>query len=567
MTCTRISGSALLLASLLVVPGLEATADQTAVPPSERAELGKLGVVHFPTSTRSDEAQAHFLRGVAALHSFWYPVALEEFRAATKRDPEFMMGYWGEAMAHNHPLWGDPQETDAARQVIRTIRMTPELTARERAYLHAVTVLYGEGDKAARDKAYAGAMERIYREYPDDAEAALFYALALMGRAGKGPGGLEARLRAGAIASQVFERKPDHPGAAHYVIHAYDDPQHAHLALDAARRYAEIAPAAPHALHMPSHIFLQLGMWPETAAANEASWAASDAWVAQRQLPISERDYHSLQWLHYAYLQQGRSEEAGKLLETMRASLSTFPKEDQRNLAYGGYILSSMAAAQLVETQRWEQADRILGSAPPIDAGATRDAGGPYQAPAVLTQTPSVFARGLAAAMRGSSQAQESMGVLQTISRDQTDVPLPFVKELRRAAGIQALEIAAAGDAEQGTFEAAIRRMEHAIALVDAMPAPSGPPALIKPAYELFGEILLRAGRAKEAAAQFEKSLARHPDRARSLLGGAQAAAQSGEPRRAAALYTTFLRQWRQADPQLVEIREAQAYLQQAQAQ
>lgn len=167
--------------------------------------LPGLGTVEFPTSASSKEGQAHFVRGVAALHSFWYPVALNEFREATRMEPDFMMAYWGQAMAHNHPLWGDPQETQAEREVIEKIRISPELTLRERAWLNAVTVLYREGDKVARDKAYAEAMEKIYRAYPDDVEAALFYALALMESVRpEDPSGVQTRLRAGGIASQVF---------------------------------------------------------------------------------------------------------------------------------------------------------------------------------------------------------------------------------------------------------------------------------------------------------------------------------------------------------------------------
>ena len=204
--------------------------------------------------------------------------------------------------------------------------------------MQAVRVLYGEGDKPARDKAYAAAMEKIYRDFPDDVEAALFYALSLMGTvSAEDPAGLQTRLRAGAIASEVYKKNPNHPGAAHYVLHAFDDPENAPKALDAARRYAEIAPDAPHALHMPSHIFLQLGMWPEAAASNEASWAASDTWVKQKNLPISKRDYHSLHWLLYIYLQQGRYGKAEALLTQMRQSLAEFPKDDPRNLIFGTF--------------------------------------------------------------------------------------------------------------------------------------------------------------------------------------------------------------------------------------
>jgi hypothetical protein len=301
---------------------------------TEQARPGKLGTVHFPSSC-SNHAQANFLRGVAALHSFWYEVALDEFRESTTIDPNCTMGYWGEAMAHNHPLWGDPQETEEARKVLAKINNTTKLASRELAYLQAVKVLYGEGEKAGRDRAYSAAMEKLSRDYPNDIEAALFYALSLMGTVGEDPAGLQTRLRAGAIASDVYQKNPNHPGAAHYMLHAYDDPEHAAQALPAARRYANIAPEAPHALHMPSHIFLQLGMWSEAAASNEASWAASDQWVKRKNLSITKRDYHGLHWLLYIYLQQGRYGKAEELLHVMQQSLAEFPKDDPRNLMFG----------------------------------------------------------------------------------------------------------------------------------------------------------------------------------------------------------------------------------------
>ena len=279
------------------------------------AQKSALGQIDFPTSG-AKAAQAHFLRGVAALHSFWYEEALEAFQAATKVDPDFMLGYWGEAMAHNHPLWNE-QETDAARKVVAKIRDTGKLTPRESAYLNAVKALYGEGDKHARNLAYAAAMEKIYRAHPDDLEAASFYALALLGAVRPVDKGYRLQMQAGAIALDVYEKNPNHPGAAHYIIHAFDDPEHAILALPAARRYAEIAPDAHHARHMPSHIFIQLGMWPEAAASNESSWATSDAWVKRKNLSLSLRDYHSLHWLLYVYLQQGRYTQAEELLASV----------------------------------------------------------------------------------------------------------------------------------------------------------------------------------------------------------------------------------------------------------
>ena len=287
---------------------------------SVTAQQSQLGRVEFPTSG-SEKAQAHFLRGLAALHSFWYEEAIEAFQESTKVDPDFMMGYWGEAMAHNHPLWSE-QDITAARQVLAKIKETPKLTERERAYLNAVKLLYGEGDKSARDTAYSAAMAKIYRAYPDDLDAAAFYSLSLLGLVRPGDKNYRLQAQAGAIALDVYQKNPNHPGAAHYIIHAFDDPDHAILALPAARRYADIAPEAHHARHMPSHIFLQLGMWPEAAASNLSAWESSDAWMKRKNLPLSVRDYHSLHWLLYVYLQQGRYNQAEQLLTLMKKVMS-----------------------------------------------------------------------------------------------------------------------------------------------------------------------------------------------------------------------------------------------------
>ncbi|PYU97697.1 MAG: hypothetical protein DMG10_30170, partial [Acidobacteria bacterium] len=322
------------------------------------AQQSQLGKVDFPTSA-SGTAQSHFLRGVAALHSFWFEEALDAFRESTRVQPDFMMGYWGEAMAHNHPLWSE-QDTEAARAVLKKIKDTPKLTPRERAYLNAVKVLYGEGEKISRDKAYAAAMERIYRQYPDDLEAACFYALSLLGTVRPEDKGYRRQALAGAIALDVYQKNPNHPGAAHFIIHAFDDPDHAILALPAARRYAEIAPEAHHARHMPAHIFLQLGMWPEAARSNESAWAASEEWVKRKNLPINLRDYHSLHWLLYVYLQQGRCREAEQLLGIMKTSMGQPAAEDKLRPDYYENTYARMAAAFVVETERWDRAAELF---------------------------------------------------------------------------------------------------------------------------------------------------------------------------------------------------------------
>jgi hypothetical protein len=437
------------------------------------------------------------------------------------------MAYWGEAMAHNHPVWGDPQDTEAGRAVLAKLPKTSDFTARERGYLDAVKELYGQGEKSVRDRAYAAAMQKLHREHPDDLEAAAFYALALLGLAYSGssdagapgnPAALRTRMRAAAIAQEVYRKQPDHPGGAHYLLHAFDDPDHAILALPAARRYAEIAPAAPHALHMPSHIFLQLGMWPEAVASNEAAWKASN----EERVP----DFHSLHWLLYAYLQQNRMDDALPLLTTIGDSVAKVPKNDMRNLVYGTYLQATMAATFLVASGRWTQAAELLppqrtGAAPSPDAG-----GGQYQAFAALAQAPAVFAHGLAAAMTGSPDAQARIAELQKIRQQHAGASMPFASNMAPVMEIQALEIAAAASAARGDLDEAIATMRRATSLEEAMPIPPGPPPIIKPSHELFGEILLRAGRREEAARQFATALFRHPGRARSLAGAEQAAAR-----------------------------------------
>lgn len=532
----------------------------------ELAKLGKLGTVRFPTSARSGEAQAHFLRGVAALHSFWYPIALDEFRAAARIEPDFVMAYWGEAMTYNHPLWGDPQETEAARKALSRAHLSPDLTPRERAYLGAARVLYGDGDKLQRDRSYAAAMEEIYRAYPEDREAAAFYALALLGAVrSDDPTALRTRMKAGALVQEVYRLEPDHPGAAHYIVHAFDDPDHAVLALRAAQQYAAIAPGAPHALHMPSHIFLQLGLWREAAASNEASWAASDRWVREHDLSIDERDYHSLSWLFYTYLQQGRYGETKALLEVMRESLPQFRKDEPYALLYGQYTEAKMAAAYVIATRQWEAADTILGPSRP--SVASSEAGSDdARLLARLARTPALFAAGLAAAMTGAPAWKELRAELRAIRERVSGRPLPLDASLPEVLKVQELEITAAAAASERRFDEAIEVMKQAAALVDAMPPPSGPPPVIKPPYELLGEIFLLAGRPEHAAEQFAVSLLRHTDRAMSMLGTARAAVRRGDRPAAVKAYAALARQWTQADARWPDVAETRSYLTEARA-
>ncbi|HEX7333384.1 MAG TPA: hypothetical protein VF290_17910 [Pyrinomonadaceae bacterium] len=524
------------------------------------AQESQLGRVEFSTSG-SEKAQAHFLRGLAALHSFWYEEAIEAFQESTRVEPDFAMGYWGEAMAHNHPLWSE-QDIAAARQVLARLKESPKTTERERAYLNAVKVLYGEGDKRARDAAYSAAMEKIYRAYPDDLDAASFYSLSLLGLVRSEDRNYRLQAKAGAIALDVYQKNPSHPGAAHYIIHAFDDPEHAILALPAARRYADIAPEAHHARHMPSHIFLQLGMWPEAAASNLSAWESSDAWMKRKKLPLSVRDYHSLHWLLYVYLQQGRYNDAEQLLSLMKKVMSESTYDNKLRPAYYENNYANMAATFIVETERWNLAAELFpeskapaASEPSAMSGSHGSHGATVRASSVSLTLP-FFVRGLAAAVNGAAVA-ESLGGLEALRSDKNPGN-PAMLTLR------VLEISALSASMKKDHDKAISLMKQATALEEQMSPPYGPPNLIKPTHELFGEILLRAGKPAEAAEQFKVALLRQPNRARSLLGAARAAAQTGNQSGALTAYATLIEQWKQADAGLLELREARDYLKQA---
>jgi hypothetical protein len=537
------------------------------------AQESKLGKVDFPTSA-SGAVQMHFLRGVAALHSFWYDEAADEFRMATRLDPDFMMGYWGEAMTYNHPLWSQ-QDTEAGKQAVAKIKDLPGLSGKERGFIEAIRKLYGEGDKPSRDLAYSAAMERLYQDNPDDLEAASFYALSLLGLVRPGDKGFRRQMLAGAIALAVYQKNPNHPGAAHYIIHSFDDPDHAILALEAAKRYSEIAPAAHHARHMPSHIFLQLGMWPEAAASNESAWAASDEWVKRKNLPIEKRDYHSLHWLLYAYLQQGRQRKAEELLELLRSAIAEAGGEAKLGRAYS----ADMAGAFIVETQRWDLVKSFFGTskttplakapngmghemtphcAPPQPAKDKTASYGSFRAEIVAA-----FLRGLASAASRTGEFEKSIMELRTIRERLLQSGDPY-RALQ--VEIMALEVTAAGRAGQGRFDEAIETMRQAEAQEEQMSPPSGPPELLKPVAELFGEILLLAGRGPEAKREFQACLLREPNRARSLLGLARAETRSGNTAAAVAAYANFLSLWSRADPQLPELQEARAHAEEAKA-
>jgi tetratricopeptide (TPR) repeat protein len=507
-----------------------------------------LSPLRFPASG-SPAAQPSFLRGVTALHNFAYEDAVEAFREAQRLDRDFAMAYWGEAMACNQTLWLN-QDAATARESLGRLGPTPEAraqkapTGREKDYLRAVEILFGSGDRASRDRAYAEAMGKLAASYPEDLEAATFHALALMGTVARSPAlfndggdeghqhalvGSETQTQVAAILQRVLARDPDHPGALHYLIHDYDDPEHARLALPAARRYARVAPQSSHALHMPAHIFLQLGLWDDAAASDEASFRASDAWVKRKGLAVGMRDYHSLSWLLYESLQQGRFQKAKETLDLIR------PAVEATGAPRLKVLLSDMRARYVVETRSYQE----LASATSFDTSGE------------------LFAIGMSAARRGDSRMAEMARA-----------------ELARRAGpgpggtghraldvaVMEKELTALVALAGGRGEEAVARMQEAVVLEGQLPPPLGLPRPLKPASELSGEVLLELGRPQEAAAAFEQALKRGPEPVASILGRARAAAARGDRESAREYYGRFLANWRGADPELPELKEARAY-------
>jgi tetratricopeptide (TPR) repeat protein len=294
----------------LLLPLLLFACQQVEEPAQTTDQLGELHEAFSVNAT----AQPHFERGLLLLHNFEYEDAREAFLEAQALDSNAVMNYWGEAMTYNHPLWRRQEFEDGVAALEKLgadaeSRAARAATDLERGFLQGAEILFGAGEKDVRDQAYSDHMKMLYEKYPGHEEVATFYALSILGAV---PVGRDiAAYEAGAeVAKGVLANNPNHPGALHYLIHSYDDPTHAPLALEAAASYSQVAADAVHALHMPSHIFLAVGMWEEVVSSNIASFAASQRRMEEKGLDYDALSYHALSWLQYGHLQLGNFEEA-----------------------------------------------------------------------------------------------------------------------------------------------------------------------------------------------------------------------------------------------------------------
>jgi len=502
-----------------------------------------VGEVSFANSG-APAAQAPFLEGLAQLHNFEYESAVTLFQKAQEIDPGFAMAYWGEAMSYNYSVWQE-QDRAAAQKVLARLGATPAARAakaprpREKAYLAAVETLYGEGEKYARDFAYCEAMANLRRAYPDDADAAAFYALSLLGTAHNGRD-FAIYMRAAAVLEPFFQKFPRHPGVAHYLIHSYDDPIHAPLGLRAARAYSKIAPSAAHAQHMCSHIFVAMGLWDDVVEANEAATQVVNSAAAAAGRPPSVCGHYPF-WLEYGYLEQGRFSAAKRVISacytaaTMGKQGTSAPVFDPDNSSLSSF--AAMRARYVLDTENWE--GEVAAWVPPVSG----------QPAAEVTLA---FVTGLAKARSGHvDAARAALDQLRT-ARRALDEQLTKAQASDQGYGVRAKvledQLAALVSFAAGERDNAIKALQAAAFAEEKMPFEFGPPFVDKPSYELLGETLLAAGRPAEARVAFEKALTRTPRRTAAMLGLMRAAQASGDPKKAEAMRSSLLDIWRRAD-------------------
>jgi Flp pilus assembly protein TadD len=507
-------------------------------------QLGKLGKVTFPVSCTA-EAGRRFERAMAVLHSFWWEEGDAAFNRVLEADSTCAMAHWGLALnAWGNPFAGGPTGAAVSRGAEAATRAASlsAKTPRERGFIAAVAALYRDPEttlNSVRLQAYADTMARVYRDYPKDTEVATFYALALDATAPKTDTTFAQQKQAAAILNPLFARYPQHPGLAHYIIHSTDSPQLAHLGLSAARRYARIAPAAPHAQHMPSHIFVRLGYWDEAIASNLVAYRAGVANAKTQGIPPPGEVLHALDYAVYAYLQRGQDSAARAAVATAQ-SLGVPAGQSP----VGDYNRTAMAARIPLETGDW--------------AGAANFPVAPMQGvgtPVMLSR----FTRAIGAARSGDpSVARAEVAALDSVAAQMAEKQEPYWS---RVAGIKrdaarAWVMFAEGDTTGGL--ALARSAADTEQVTDKHPVT---PAELLPARELEGDMLLEAGRYREARAAYKATLAREPRRARSLYGAARAAELAGDSVAARAGYRAFLELVGAGDRERPELSKAKRFL------
>jgi len=514
----------------------------------EKSPAAKSSEVDFPISCGAP-AQKKFNEAVWILHSFWYDEAVKAFTAVTAIEPECAMGYWGIAMSHWYPLWypPNPAALKAGSEAVEKAMAAKQKTDREGDYIAAIAAFYRDNDKIdhrTRAVAYEKAMEQVHLRYPDDREGGVFYSLALVATAPPTDKTYANQKKATAILEKVRAELPNHPGVAHYLIHSNDSAAMAEDGLAAALCYADIAPAVPHALHMPSHIFTRLGMWRQSIDANRASSVAALGYVREElgSNAFDGETVHSMDYLEYAYLQTGQDREAKQVVE----DLQTFGKAKGPNLPMA-YAIAAIPARYAVERRNWSEAAAV--TPPPMPFPWERF---PW-AEAMIS-----FTRALGAAHTGDiAGAQTEIAKLQSLKEK-----LDQAKDDYWAKQVEVQRLAASGILAhaQGNDKQAVELVRAAADLDASMDKHPATPAEVLPARELLADLLLELNDTAAALKEYEQSVSTERNRFRSVLGIARAAKQTGDTAKAREAYGKLVT-LASADANRPELAEAKAFL------
>lgn len=496
----------------------------------------QLGQVHFATSC-NPAAQALFNKAMLYQHSFWYRASQRAFEDVRKADPECAIAYWGTALS----LLLNPHTVTPAKNLVEGAavlekgRETGAKTERERDYIAALSAWYKDHDKVdhrTRVQNYTKVMERLAQRYPDDDEAQIHYALALNVSASPADKTYANQLKGAAILEGIVARQPQHPGITHYLIHLYDYPAIAKKGLDAARRYAKIAPDAAHAQHMPSHIFTRVGYWKDSIVSNTAS-----ARVAKEGKELHDQ-LHAMDYLVYARLQLGQDKQALAVIEEMM-TISGFTE----TFLAGPYGLAASLARYAVERGEWQRAAQLEVRPSPL----------------AYVQAVSHFARALGAARSGNpSAARADIAELEQLAgqlRDKKDAYWSEQVDIQRQVAL-AWTLAA-----EGKHDEAVRSLHDAADAEDRTDKHPVTPGPLAPARELYGQMLLDRGMANDALAAFEATLTKEPNRLGAYVGAARAADRSGNADKARQYYAKVAELSADADTVRAEIAEARAYI------
>jgi tetratricopeptide (TPR) repeat protein len=481
----------------------------------------QLGTVHFPVSC-APAVQNPFERGVALLHSFWYEEAEKQFTDIARDDPKCAMAQWGLAMSQWHQLWNHPDAavTRKGKAELKRAKSLHAPTARERGYIAALSAFYGgKGEYETRAQAYADGMQKVYEQNPDDHEAAAFYALSLLASDEGNDPTFATDKKAAAVLEKLFAIEPDHPGVAHYLIHAYDKPQLAELGLPAARRYAQIAPMSPHALHMPSHIFARVGMWQEDINSNLASIAATRK-TAAMHMGGEGHQFHAMDFLFYAYLQSGRDADARALIEELKAMPDTVHNMYGMDYNPRAATLVHFSALYPVEMRHWTEAAVLT---PTAVAGTAED-------------SMVYWARAIGAAHLGNAEQVKQ----DAAHIDEIHTRLVSQKKKDFAEAVD-------NDHKQALAWEKVAEQKYDDALAILLPMANKEDSLGEepqgiPTREMMAEILMLAKRPEQALAEYETDLKLNPNRFNGLYGAAQAAEATGKHEKAAQYYAELVK-------------------------